>query len=136
MHEYLYIADSVDLLFPFNRFAYHCTVNGGCYFDCCLNCFREHETPLHAHPLVRADSHVVYSRFAGGWRCDNCGSVHKGPDDNKPWHCQICDFDLCNSCMNGERQDQGIVSIVLSVGFSPRDGVLRGKKDWDAHREM
>lgn len=89
------------------RFAYHCTLNGGCDFDCCGNCFKEHQSPLHAHPLIRADSHLIYSRFNGGWRCDNCGSIHSNVNDNKPWHCQQCEFDLCNSCMTGERQDRG-----------------------------
>lgn len=80
------------------RFSHHCSQ---CEFDVCHNCFKPHDTPLHPHPLYRADSHFVYEQFSGGWRCDNCGSVHNNPIDNKPWHCQTCEYDLCHSCMSG-----------------------------------
>ena len=83
-------------LFSF-RFSHHC---GDCEFDVCQDCFKPHITPLHEHPLYRADSHHVYVQFNGGWRCDRCGSVHNNPVDNKPWHCQTCEFDLCNACMS------------------------------------
>ena len=84
-------------LVPF-RFSHHCSQ---CEFDVCHNCFKPHDTPLHPHPLYRADSHFVYEQFSGGWRCDNCSSVHNNPTDNKPWHCQTCEYDLCHSCMSG-----------------------------------
>lgn len=90
---------------PFEMFSHHCSE---CEFDVCHNCFKPHDTPLHPHPLYRADSHFVYEQFSGGWRCDNCGSVHNNPIDNKPWHCQTCEYDLCHSCMSGtiEAADQ------------------------------
>ncbi|KAJ7376096.1 hypothetical protein OS493_036859 [Desmophyllum pertusum] len=71
-----------------------------CEFDVCHDCFKPHTTPLHNHPLYKADSHHVYAQFSGGWRCDNCGSVHNNPTDNKPWHCQTCEYDLCHPCMS------------------------------------
>ena len=80
------------------RFSHHCSE---CEFDVCHNCFKPHSTPLHPHPLYRANSHYVYQQFSGGWRCDNCGSVHNNPTDNLPWHCQTCEYDLCHSCMRG-----------------------------------
>lgn len=82
---------------PYENFSHHC---GDCEFDVCQECFRPHTTPLHEHPLYKADSHHVYAQFSGGWRCDRCESVHNNPTDNKPWHCQTCEFDLCHDCMS------------------------------------
>ncbi|XP_078376243.1 uncharacterized protein LOC144659637 isoform X2 [Oculina patagonica] len=82
---------------PYEKFAHHCS---DCEFDVCHDCFKPHTTPLHIHPMYRADSHYVYAQFNGGWRCDNCGSVHNNPTDNKPWHCQTCEYDLCHACMS------------------------------------
>lgn len=81
------------------RFSHHCSE---CEFDVCHDCFKPHTTPLHVHPLYKANSHNVYVQFNGGWRCDNCGSVHNNPIlDNHPWHCQTCEYDLCQDCMRG-----------------------------------
>lgn len=79
------------------RFSRHCEK---CDFDVCFDCFKPHITPLHGHPLYRADSYHVYGRFSPGWRCDNCDSGHNSPSDNRPWHCQTCkQYDLCRVCI-------------------------------------
>ncbi|KAL9979958.1 hypothetical protein ACROYT_G008481 [Oculina patagonica] len=80
---------------PNGTFSHHCTK---CDFDVCHDCFKPHITPLHGHPLYRADTYHVYGRCNGDWKCDNCYSYHSSPTDNRPWHCQICEFDLCRDC--------------------------------------
>ncbi|XP_032239542.2 uncharacterized protein LOC5514038 isoform X2 [Nematostella vectensis] len=78
------------------RFSHHCE---DCEFDVCRDCFRKHIIPSHPHPLVRADATYVYVQFNGGWRCDECGSVHGPSDDFRPWHCRECEYDICNQCL-------------------------------------
>ena len=80
------------------RFSRHCEE---CEFDVCQECFKPQNTPLHPHPLYKANSHDVYAQFNGGWRCDNCRSVHNNPLDHFSWHCPECEYDLCQDCMGG-----------------------------------
>ncbi|KAK3736136.1 hypothetical protein QZH41_015532, partial [Actinostola sp. cb2023] len=87
----------------------HCSST--CEFDVCSSCMKEYRIPSHIHPLVKADANVVYERFSGHWRCDNCGVVSSNPNiDNKPWHCQHCEYDLCNNCMQQLCPDLSLIS--------------------------
>ncbi len=75
----------------------HCNI---CKFDLCEKCCQPHHSTLHLHDLYRADTELVYQRFSGGWRCDNCGSRFGPPTNKFPYHCNTCEFDLCENCMS------------------------------------
>lgn len=82
---------------PWERLAYHCAECRN--FDVCPSCYLPLVSPLHEHELYKANSHNVYGQFHGGWQCDNCSSTHNNPTlDIYPWHCQICEYDLCHIC--------------------------------------
>ena len=55
--------------------------------------------PLHpGHTLELTDASDVYSHYAGRWKCDNCNQeITRG----QPYHCNQCQFDLCQRCYIG-----------------------------------
>ena len=60
--------------------------------------------PLHPHPLVQVNPIDTYPSSGGNWRCDYCnrsGSVGFG----RPYHCQPCSFDLCQTCASSQPHD-------------------------------
>lgn len=76
----------------------HCALS--CEFDLCDNCLKPYRSTFHpAHAMYKADSNVVYASFNGGWRCDRCSQSFNPHNNNIPYHCSICEFDLCESCM-------------------------------------
>ena len=58
--------------------------------------------PLHQHHLEQVDPVVIYPTYNGHWRCDNCHR-ESGPLFGRPYHCNICSYDLCQTCINSER---------------------------------
>ncbi|KAJ7376098.1 hypothetical protein OS493_036861 [Desmophyllum pertusum] len=116
---------------PYETFSHHCA---GCKFDVCHDCFKPQTTPLHNHPLYRADTNHVYAQFSGGWRCDNCGSVHNNPTDNKPWHCQTCEYDLCHPCMSTaievtDRTGPSLLTLAEPRGWNYQASVRRPEEN-------
>lgn len=89
------------------RLAYHCSECRN--FDVCPHCYLPLVTPLHGHALYKANPDNVYAHFNGGWKCDHCSSAHNNPtSDTYPWHCQTCEYDLCQMCArhSDERKSQ------------------------------
>lgn len=74
----------------------HCKI---CKFDLCEKCCQPQQSSLHLHELCKADTTLVYERFAGGWRCDYCETRFHPLTNKFPFHCNICEFDLCDKCM-------------------------------------
>ncbi|XP_046846112.1 zinc finger protein 62 homolog isoform X2 [Xenia sp. Carnegie-2017] len=83
---------------PGHYYPAHCALS--CEFDLCDNCLKPYRSTFHpAHAMYKADSNVVYASFNGGWRCDRCSQSFNPHNNNIPYHCSICEFDLCESCM-------------------------------------
>lgn len=98
---------------PCEKLAYHCSECGN--FDVCPHCYLPLVTPLHGHVLYKANSYNVYAHFNGGWKCDHCSSAHDNPtSDTYPWHCQTCEYDLCQMCArhSDERKSQDYISLI------------------------
>ena len=72
---------------------------GECNFNICRDCFKHYLTSLHEHALFRACALDVYPKSRGCWRCDNCRSLFRNPNENWPWHCHKCEYDLCDQCI-------------------------------------
>ena len=49
--------------------AYHCYQDE---FDLCSDCFKGRRHPIHIHPLIPADAHLIYGSSPGLWVCDIC----------------------------------------------------------------
>ncbi|XP_028392354.1 E3 ubiquitin-protein ligase Mdm2-like isoform X2 [Dendronephthya gigantea] len=73
-----------------------------CQFDLCENCLKPYRSTYHGeeHLLYKADSTITYPLYHGGWRCDRCLRSFAPHENNIPFHCSQCEFDLCPSCMN------------------------------------
>ena len=56
-------------------------------------------SPLHEHPLEIVNPVTVYQAYHGHWKCDYCGKENSAV--SFPFHCRICSFDLCATCMRG-----------------------------------
>ena len=89
---------------------YHQCVRPTCRFTLCTHC---HVTPprlhpSHTHPLSVCDPLEVYPQSGGLWHCDNCTSRHPSgdqtplPSTQRMYHCEECDFDLCQSCYDNQ----------------------------------
>lgn len=59
--------------------------------------------PFHQHELTRVDTRRVYAFCEARWRCDCCQRHFNGTVEGETtsYHCQQCEFDLCESCYNG-----------------------------------
>lgn len=56
---------------------------------------------IHEHPLVKVDPNIVYHEHQGRWTCDGCqASAENG---QMPFHCSLCNFDLCDNCFQAHR---------------------------------
>jgi hypothetical protein len=84
---------NVSNLFSLPR---HCKI---CQFDLCEKCCQPQRSTLHLHTLYKANTELIYQRFSGGWRCDSCASRFLPTTNKFPYHCDICEFDLCDNCM-------------------------------------
>ena len=65
-------------------------------------------SPLHEHPLEQVNPMEVYRPYGGRWKCDNCNSESGGMNPF-PFHCRLCSFDLCYSCMNIQHQASNLI---------------------------
>ena len=52
--------------------------------------------PSHTHPLELTDGMAIYPQHNGAWQCDNCQLDQQ--NSSRPYHCQICEFDVCINC--------------------------------------
>ncbi|XP_065665938.1 uncharacterized protein LOC100205294 isoform X2 [Hydra vulgaris] len=88
------------------NYSWHCSQ---CEFDCCKNCLKSVTVSDHEHPLKRSDPFVVYSSYAGHWKCDKCAYDYSpgARSENKPYHCFTCGYDMCESCYNEIETDYG-----------------------------
>lgn len=84
-----------------NSLSHHCPI---CRIDLCEECItgRRHHRHLdhhHDHQLLLVDSRVVYSSevYQGSWFCDCCKA---NGTSNYMWHCQECEYDLCDRCID------------------------------------
>ena len=77
-----------------------------CQFYLCLTCFQNEPKPHPLHPehvLKVTDQNQVYPESAGTWHCDNCRKNNPKrsillTDQDKMYHCEKCQYDLCESC--------------------------------------
>jgi len=76
--------------------AYHCFYD---QFDLCSDCFNGHQTQIHSHPLIPADTGIVYNNSPGLWICDICRKTGTELGTQFSWHCSECEFDCCNECL-------------------------------------
>ena len=76
---------------------YHCSQ---CNFDLCERCFQPFSHPLHEHPLLFADTRLVYREYNAIWFCDHCGMTMRS-GAYLSHHCPKCQFDLCTNCVAG-----------------------------------
>lgn len=86
-----------------------------CCFSLCGLCYLSPPKyhPFHReHPLALCDADSVYPQSGGLWHCDNCtksnpyGEQSPLPASQPMYHCDVCDFDLCESCYKrGLRQN-------------------------------
>lgn len=81
-------------------FAYHCSL---CDFDLCGTCFHSFSHPLHEHPLVFADTRIIYEDYNARWFCDHCRMESLRSGAYISHHCSKCQFDLCSNCVAGRR---------------------------------
>ena len=59
--------------------------------------------PFHEHNLTKVDTRRVYSFCEARWKCDSCQRHFNGTleDETYAFHCQKCEFDLCEECHEG-----------------------------------
>ena len=58
--------------------------------------------PNHPHPLTLIHNTLdLYPDYGGGWKCDSCERSYD--HKFKPYHCSICNFDLCKSCFKPKK---------------------------------
>ena len=78
-----------------------------CCFSLCGLCYLSPPKyhPYHRdHPLTLCDAGDVYPQSAGFWHCDNCTNANPYrqqvalPATQPMYHCDICDYDLCENC--------------------------------------
>ena len=56
---------------------------------------------IHEHPLLKVDPNIVYQQYQGRWTCDGCRA---SPGNSQmPYHCTVCNYDLCDNCYQGHR---------------------------------
>eukprot|EP00112_Aurelia_sp_Birch-Aquarium-sp1_P007483 Seg1816.9 transcript_id=Seg1816.9/GoldUCD/mRNA.D3Y31 product="E3 ubiquitin-protein ligase Mdm2" protein_id=Seg1816.9/GoldUCD/D3Y31 len=56
---------------------------------------------IHEHPLMKVDPNIVYQQYQGRWTCDGCRA---SPGNSQmPYHCTVCNYDLCDNCYQGHR---------------------------------
>ena len=79
---------------------WHC--EDGCEFDLCFGCTRSHKSAVHRHPLEKSNPRNTYPSMQG-WGCDICGRSFRHEDQEKPYECKKCHYDLCQNCMKGNK---------------------------------
>ena len=81
-----------------SRYPWNCSK---CEFDACNDCLKPFNVQFHHHPLQITDSRVSYPQYGGRWKCDHCQCVvdQYMPGKDKSFHCAICKYDVCFSCM-------------------------------------
>ena len=74
-----------------------------------MNDYTTH-TPLHPHHILhRTDPAQSYPQSGGVWHCDNCTNRHPHQtqtpltSDAPMYHCDTCQYDLCETCYNNQR---------------------------------
>ncbi len=90
-----------------NEVLYHCP-QPGCSFDFCEKCYETYKN-AHNHVLEKTTWDKLPSNYASGWLCDSAvffkGCASQGNynifnhDNTVLYHDPICDFDLCELCM-------------------------------------
>ncbi|XP_028392709.1 zinc finger X-chromosomal protein-like isoform X1 [Dendronephthya gigantea] len=78
------------------RLPWHC--EEGCDFDLCFGCTRSHKSAAHRHLLLKSNPKKTYPNL-DGWGCDICGEGYHHEDNEKPYECKKCEYDLCEKCM-------------------------------------
>ena len=81
-------------------------VQADCGYSLCRGCSKKTPPnhPLHMHALHCSDSSQVYQEYGGMWQCDNCTEqdplkrVQTRTSAEGMWHCNLCNYDLCNNC--------------------------------------
>jgi len=127
-----FICDNCKSSFP-RSYAYHCST---CNYDVCQACFNGFTSvpspmpvyptapPIpsnqgricshHSHPLYCVDPRATYPLLEGCWVCNRCQS--KGYPSTTLYHCSLCNFDLCDSCINTR---QPIIQPILQPILQP-----------------
>ncbi len=59
-------------------------------------------TPLHEHELQQVNPLTVYQVSGGCWKCEHCNAENDAT--SFPFHCGLCSFDLCYSCVHMQLQ--------------------------------
>ena len=100
--RYIYISTITCMIF--NMFHYyslswHCEEE--CTFDLCFGCTRSHKSLVHPHRLVKAKPRLLYPQQTG-WKCDACQTIFMHDDQEKPYDCKECSFDLCFVCLKSK----------------------------------
>lgn len=98
--------------------AHKCTQES-CDFTLCVACYKTtpRPHPLHAHPLELCDARVVYPQSGGLWHCDNCTRANPGgyqtplSPDEPMYHCDECEFDLCEPCYKSRPQTKNYEAL-------------------------
>ena len=85
------------------RLTWHC--ENGCYFDLCFGCTRSYKSTAHRHLLLKSNPKESYPSMQG-WVCDICCKEFKHEDEEKPYECKNCQYDLCQSCMKETEVDE------------------------------
>ena len=97
---------------------YHCDK---CKVDMCTKCFEGkwehilHNSTMSAaprHTLRPVDPRIEY-RIYERWICDNCNRTFSCEEENTAFHCDSCNFDLCEKCFGGEKQHLHAHSLAL-----------------------
>ena len=92
---------------------WHC--EKGCEFDLCYGCTKSHKSAAHRHPLQKSNPKKSYPTLPG-WKCDICGEDVRHEEQEKPYHCKTCHYDLCQNCMEGDVV-KTIQILILSTTF-------------------
>ena len=92
---------------------YHYTCRiPSCQFTLCQRCYTSDAPshPLHPHHILhRTDPAQSYPQSGGVWHCDNCTNRHPQhrqtplTSDAPMYHCDTCQYDLCETCYNNQR---------------------------------
>ena len=113
------------------QICYHCEK---CEVDLCNSCFEgKWGHVLHSdmpdkekHTLRPIDPSIEYITYQE-WICDNCNKsfqcLRKNKKNKKAFHCDECNYDLCNTCFSGEKHSFHPHPLVI-IESKPRSAIL------------
>lgn len=102
---------------------WHC--EDGCEFDLCFGCTKSHKSAAHRHLLLKTNPKNSYPSMPG-WKCDICSGEFRHENQEKPYECKKCNYDLCQNCMKDTEVQEKVevqqVQIKMEKDLAITDG--------------